>query len=351
VCLATISVDGSTLNMRAAPGGNWLATIPDGQSVRVYSVTYLDNGQEWAYALYRTDTVDVAGYVASYYYAAGVWQEWLVFEDTEACDLVRWPEPDYPPMSFGWHNVVPELNPGNLEAGLHTLNNGGIKPALFNVETPTYLSLVRSMGGYAALRVKRNDGHIQDCPTGQGEPEAAAREIWQRTRAYFWTYANPTAGIYIAVDNECKVFWNDLNWTDRYLSETLRLFGAEGFRMAIMNTFAGDWTADRVNGLPATWEACREYGCILGLHAYGALPGKRVSYALDTITEPWLNIYGGQHEDVRQWLIDANPLNADILIWYTEVGTSTGGEKFDPTDCPEWFHKVRDSGVGVVAMS
>lgn len=308
-CFATVVATGN-LNVRSSAGTSFtvVAQTSRGARLNVLADTYVSNNR-WLHVILPTGT---RGWVAATYFGA----TYVTLDSSPGCGAYRG-------AGVGWHTTIPNIAYGDLNASLDTIAARGYMPVVKAVEDLASARMADQKGGLGVWRTTR----FGDCVATLAQAETQANLRYAAQRAYA---PEPSEGLWIEPDNECTHYYSNMAWYDAYLAEQIRVWAVNGYQVVFATQPPGWWEQHQINALPRALAAARKYGACFGYHAYGVIPGARVSQS-----SIWI---GFRHRQIRNWLDAAG--YSDIPICATEVGTGTGRERFDPTDFRDYVNRA-----------
>lgn len=348
VCMAQVVSD-TGLNVRSnrSTNGQKYGVLSKGTWVRIYQIQVIyPEGHplrtEWATIEYGWRTAYIA-----------LWNgtELARHEDKPAC----WEIVDYATepvvMCPAWHSFPVGVDKTDMNLSFALWTQKGECVGAKGVEELHAPRLALSYGGYGVARFKGLPEDSGDCTNMNWDPVAAANDSWQRLGLNRGLYeAPPSEGWWIELDNECPKYWTNLAWLDTYLSTEIELASAYYGNHVIFGTMlAGDWSRERVQGLPKTWNKALETGTCLGIHAGGPEvydPVTRVMYrSIDGLNISWLWPYSFQYRDIQRWLAELDPRYARIPMCATEYTNGGAWTAYQPSEYHEWFDEVQPDGI------
>lgn len=308
----------------------------------------------WAAAEMRTFTAFAVadGYLWGHH--AGGWSvvakvgtpyDWWVYgvEHSEVCqDVSGWPAGVQPPAAMvripalGFH-AVPGANGGEMQVAFGGLRAAGFPFAVKAVNEDALCRMAVDAGGECIFR----SVHPSDCPNVDA-PDAAleARRYLQYLSPY--VYGVLAFATRIEIVNECRYDPGDMAFWNGFNIEALRLAREWHWPpLVVMTHGPGSPQPAEIAALGPTFQAMRQYGACLGVHAY--TPGEGVGLADSTI---WL---GYRHRLTHALMVTAG--YGDIPLCITEAARDWGGSAVDEDDFARWYAAIRgDSYVEMVAL-
>jgi hypothetical protein len=316
----------ANLNVRKVPGGEWLGTIPAGDTLTL-EAKWLHQG-EWWYQHYWLP--EQAGWSHS---------GWInISPDADCSQLEDVTPPPIYVAALLWH-TVPGFNIENARISHQILATENIGFGYKTYASMEYCVETLENGGTCIYRHPN-----QDCPQniGSADPVQSAQEFFAVRGEYACDVLNGYAKAWYEPTNECW-FGSSLNdrevsaiyWWRDWMDEYLNIADAYGCPQLVLPTFGPG------HGEPLHYRIWHDVlnrlamnGGLVGEHAYQPYLNNEGNYDLCPC-DPYLACRHRLNEEYRQ------AEGVDINVAITEAARGWGGEPVSVDDFVCWFEEVR----------